>query len=216
MVRLDPKEISFPDPELLESPSGLMAIGGDVLPDRLWFAYQLGLFPWFNEGEEILWWCPDPRFVLFPNELKVSKSMKKILRDGVFTFTENKCFRQVMEECKSVFRKGQDGTWISTELIDSFVILHKNGVAKSFEVWQNGELVGGFYGVQVGNVFCGESMFCKVSNASKAGFINFVTNHPEIELIDCQIHTEHLESLGAKLLPKKKYLEILKKQNNES
>lgn len=216
MVRLDPKEISFPDPELLESPSGLMAIGGDVLPDRLWFAYQLGLFPWFNEGEEILWWCPDPRFVLFPNELKVSKSMKKILRDGVFTFTENKCFRQVMEECKSVFRKGQDGTWISTELIDSFVILHKNGVAKSFEVWQNGELVGGFYGVQVGNVFCGESMFSKVSNASKAGFINFVTNHPEIELIDCQIHTEHLESLGAKLIPKKKYLEILKKQNNES
>ena len=216
MVPLDPKEISFPDPELLESPSGLMAIGGDVLPDRLWFAYQLGLFPWFNEGEEILWWCPDPRFVLFPNELKVSKSMKKILRDGVFTFTENKCFRQVMEECKSVFRKGQDGTWISTELIDSFVILHKNGVAKSFEVWQNGELVGGFYGVQVGNVFCGESMFSKVSNASKAGFINFVTNHPEIELIDCQIHTEHLESLGAKLIPKKKYLEILKKQNNES
>ena len=216
MVRLDPKEISVPDPELLESPSGLMAIGGDVLPDRLWFAYQLGLFPWFNEGEEILWWCPDPRFVLFPNELKVSKSMKKILRDGVFTFTENKCFRQVMEECKSVFRKGQDGTWISTELIDSFVILHKNGVAKSFEVWQNGELVGGFYGVQVGNVFCGESMFSKVSNASKAGFINFVTNHPEIELIDCQIHTEHLESLGAKLIPKKKYLEILKKQNNES
>ena len=216
MVRLDPKEISFPDPELLESPSGLMAIGGDVLPDRLWFAYQLGLFPWFNEGEEILWWCPDPRFVLFPNELKVSKSMKKILRDGVFTFTENKCFRQVMEECKSVFRKGQDGTWTSSELIDSFVILHKNGVAKSFEVWQNGELVGGFYGVQVGNVFCGESMFSKVSNASKAGFINFVTNHPEIELIDCQIHTEHLESLGAKLIPKKKYLEILKKQNNES
>lgn len=216
MVRLDPKEISFPDPELLESPSGLMAIGGDVLPDRLWFAYQLGLFPWFNEGEEILWWCPDPRFVLFPNELKVSKSMKKILRDGVFTFTENKCFRQVMEECKSVFRKGQDGTWISTQLIDSFVVLHKNGVAKSFEVWQNGELVGGFYGVQVGNVFCGESMFSKVSNASKAGFINFVTNHPEIELIDCQIHTEHLESLGAKLIPKKKYLEILKKQNNES
>lgn len=211
MVYLSPNEISFPDPQFLESESGLMAIGGDLSPERLLFAYQLGLFPWFNEGEEILWWCPNPRFVIFPNQLKVSKSMKKILRDEVFTFTENQCFRRVMEECKNVYRKDQDGTWISNELINSFEILHQNGIAKSVEVWQNNELVGGFYGVQIGKVFCGESMFSKVSNASKAGFINFVQkNSEELQLIDCQIHTEHLESLGATMIPKLDYLTILK------
>ena len=211
MVYLSPNEISFPDPQFLESESGLMAIGGDLSPERLLFAYQLGLFPWFNEGEEILWWCPNPRFVIFPNQLKVSKSMRKILRDEVFTFTENQCFRRVMEECKNVYRKDQDGTWISNELINSFEILHQNGIAKSVEVWQNNELVGGFYGVQIGKVFCGESMFSKVSNASKAGFINFVQkNSEELQLIDCQIHTEHLESLGATMIPKLDYLKILK------
>lgn len=211
MVRLDPNEISFPDPELLESESGLMAIGGDLSPQRLLFAYQLGLFPWFNEGDEILWWCPDPRFVLFPNDLKISKSMKKILRDHVFTFTENQCFRKVMEECKNAFRKGQDGTWISKELIDSFEILHQHGFAKSVEVWQNDELVGGFYGVLIGKIFCGESMFSKVSNASKAGFLDFVQRNAEnFKLIDCQIHSEHLESLGATMIPKLEYLKILK------
>ncbi|MBB5332011.1 leucyl/phenylalanyl-tRNA--protein transferase [Chryseobacterium koreense] len=188
-----------------------MAIGGDLSPQRLLFAYQLGLFPWFNEGDEILWWCPDPRFVLFPNDLKISKSMKKILRDHVFTFTENQCFRKVMEECKNAFRKGQDGTWISKELIDSFEILHQHGFAKSVEVWQNDELVGGFYGVLIGKIFCGESMFSKVSNASKAGFLDFVQRNAEnFKLIDCQIHSEHLESLGATMIPKLEYLKILK------
>lgn len=211
MVRLHPNEISFPDPELLESESGLMAIGGDLSPQRLLFAYQLGLFPWFNEGDDILWWCPDPRFVLFPNDLKISKSMKKILRDHVFTFTENQCFRKVMEECKNTFRKGQDGTWISKELIDSFEILHQHGFAKSVEVWQNDELVGGFYGVLIGKIFCGESMFSKVSNASKAGFLDFVQKNAEnFKLIDCQIHSGHLESLGATMIPKLEYLKILK------
>lgn len=211
MVRLPSNEISFPDPELLISDSGLMAIGGDLSPERLLFAYQLGLFPWFNEGEEILWWCPDPRFVLFPKDLKVSKSMKKILRDKVFTFTENQCFRKVMEECKNTFRKDQDGTWISKQLIDSFEILHQQGFAKSVEVWQHEELVGGFYGVQIGEVFCGESMFSKVSNASKAGFLDFVQKNAEhFKLIDCQIHSEHLESLGATMIPKLEYLKILK------
>ena len=202
MVLLDPYEISFPDPELTDSESGL-------------FAYQLGLFPWYNEGEEILWWCPDPRFVLFPDEVRVSKSMKKILRDEVFSFTENKCFREVMLQCKNAYRKDQDGTWISDELIDSFTKLHENGFAKSFEVWQNDDLVGGFYGVQIGNVFCGESMFAKVSNASKAGFLNFIVKNKDLELIDCQIHSEHLESLGARMIPKLEYLKILKR-NNES
>ena len=215
MVLLDPYEISFPDPELTDSESGLLAVGGDLSPERLLFAYQLGLFPWYNEGEEILWWCPDPRFVLFPDEVRVSKSMKKILRDEIFSFTENKCFREVMLHCKNAYRKDQDGTWISDELIDSFTKLHEHGFAKSFEVWQNDDLVGGFYGIQIGNVFCGESMFAKVSNASKAGFLNFIVKNKDLELIDCQIHSEHLESLGARMIPKLEYLKILKR-NNES
>lgn len=216
MVLLDPKIISFPDPESTDSENGLLAIGGNLSPERIHFAYQLGLFPWFNPGEEILWWCPDPRFVLFPNDLKVSKSMRKIMRDEVFTFTENKCFHEVMEECKKTNRKHQDGTWISEELILSFVQLYQEGIAKSIEVWQNEELVGGFYGIQIGKVFCGESMFSKISNASKAGLINFVTNHQKnIEIIDCQVHSEHLESLGATMISKQEYLTILKR-NNES
>lgn len=215
MILLDSNEISFPDPNLLESESGIMAVGGDLSPERLYFAYQLGLFPWYNPGEEILWWCPDPRFVLFPKDLKVSKSMRKIMRDEVFTFTENKCFRKVIEECKDTFRKDQDGTWLSDELVNSIVKLHEAGIAKSIEVWQNGELVGGFYGIQIGKIFCGESMFAKVSNASKAGFIYFIQNQKDnLELIDCQIHSEHLESLGATMISKKDYLNRLNNNNN--
>ncbi len=139
--------------------------------------------------------------------------MKKILRDDIFEFTQNQFFEDVMRNCKMAERKGQDGTWINEELIESFVKLHQLGKAKSFEVWQNGELVGGFYGIQVGNVFCGESMFAKVSNASKAGFIHFTTKYQdEWELIDCQIHSVHLESLGAKMISKQDYLNILKQQ----
>ena len=215
MVLLDPYEISFPDPELTDSESGLLAVGGDLSPERLLFAYQLGLFPWYNEGEEILWWCPDPRFVLFPKDLKISKSMRKIMRDEVFTFTENTCFREVIEECKDTFRKDQDGTWLSEELVNSIVKLNKAGIAKSIEVWQNNILVGGFYGIQIGKIFCGESMFAKVSNASKAGFIHFIQSQKEnLELIDCQIHSEHLESLGATMISKKDYLNRLNNNNN--
>ncbi len=216
MILLNPNEISFPDPTSTESKSGCMAAGGDLSPERLYFAYQIGLFPWYNPGEDILWWCPDPRFVLFPKNLKVSKSMRKILRDGVFTFTENKCFREVLEECKNTFRKDQDGTWLSEELINSIEELHKAGIAKSIEVWKDEKLVGGFYGIQIGKIFCGESMFAKVSNASKAGFIHFIQNQKEkLELIDCQIHSEHLESLGATMISKKEYLTILKNNNDE-
>ena len=217
MILLNPNEISFPDPALLESDSGIIAVGGDLSVERLYFAYQLGLFPWYNPGEEILWWCPDPRFVLFPKDLKVSKSMRKVLRNEVFTFTENKCFRKVIEECKNTFRKDQDGTWLSDELMNSIVKLHEAGIAKSIEVWQNEDLVGGFYGIQIGKVFCGESMFSKVSNASKAGFIHFVQSNQEVlELVDCQIHSDHLESLGAKMISKKDYLTILNYTNDES
>ena len=214
MILLDPNEISFPDPSLLESESGVMAMGGDLSPQRLYFAYQLGIFPWYNPGEEILWWCPDPRFVLLPKDLKISKSMRKIMRDEVFTFTENKDFREVIEACKNTFRKDQEGTWLSEELVSSIMQLHEAGIAKSIEVWQNEKLVGGFYGMQIGKVFCGESMFTKVSNASKAGFIHFIQSQKEnLDLIDCQIHSEHLESLGAAMISKKDYLKILKQQN---
>ena len=213
MMLLNPNEISFPDPALLESESGIIAVGGDLSVERLYFAYQLGLFPWYNPGEEILWWCPDPRFVLFPEDLRISKSMRKVMRDEVFTFSENKCFRKVIEECKDAFRKDQDGTWLSDELVDSIVQLHEVGIAKSVEVWQNEKLVGGFYGIQIGKIFCGESMFSKVSNASKAGFIHFIQSQKNnLELIDCQIHSDHLESLGATMMSKKDYLHLLKQQ----
>lgn len=214
MIRLDPDEISFPDPELYDGYEGIVAFGGDLSAERVWFAYQLGIFPWFNPGEDILWWCPDPRFVLFPRELKVSKSMRKILNRGVFTFSENRDFRGVIKNCQEVSRKGQEGTWLSDELMDTFIQLHTYGLAKSIEVWQDDELVGGLYGLQIGNVFCGESMFAKVSNASKAGFIHFVESHEEtLEIIDCQSHTDHLESLGARMIPKREFLKILHRNN---
>ncbi|WP_370898994.1 leucyl/phenylalanyl-tRNA--protein transferase [Chryseobacterium gossypii] len=215
MVRLDENEISFPDPELYDGHEGIIAFGGDLSVERVWFAYQLGIFPWYNPGEEILWWCPDPRFVLFPEELKVSKSMRKILTRDVFSFTENRNFRDVIRNCQQVSRRGQSGTWLSDELVEVFIKLHEYGLAKSIEVWQHEELVGGFYGLQIGKVFCGESMFTKVSNASKAGFIHFVEkNRDQLDLIDCQSHTGHLESLGARMIPKKEFLKILH-QNNE-
>jgi leucyl/phenylalanyl-tRNA--protein transferase len=213
MIALDPNEISFPDPKLYHPEDGLMAYGGDLSPERIWFAYQLGIFPWFNPEDEILWWCPDPRFVLFPKELKISKSMKKILRDDVFTFTENKCFEEVIKNCAKINRKDQNGTWLTEEMIKSYTQLHLFGKAKSIEVWQNNELVGGLYGLDLGNVFCGESMFAKVSNASKAGFIWFIEQYKsKFTVIDCQVYTHHLESLGAKEIPKQQFLDYL--ENN--
>lgn len=210
MVLLNPEEISFPDPALYDGHEGIIAVGGDLSPDRVLFAYENGIFPWFNPGEDILWWCPDPRFVLFPDELKVSKSMKKILDRNIFQFTENKNFEEVILNCKNTHRKGQDGTWLSDELIGVFTKLHHAGIARSVEVWLNDALVGGFYGLQIGNVFCGESMFAKVSNASKAGFIYFVQKYAaQFSVIDCQWHSDHLESLGARMIPKKEFLHIL-------
>lgn len=214
MVRLDENTISFPDPMHYDGHEGIIAFGGDLSIERIWFAYQNGIFPWFNPGEEILWWCPDPRFVLFPKEIKVSKSMKKILDRDIFHFTENKCFKEVIHNCQTVSRRGQDGTWLSDELMNVFIQLHQYGIAKSIEVWQNNELVGGFYGIQMGGVFCGESMFAKVSNASKAGFIHFAQKYQDtLEVIDCQSHTDHLESLGARMIPKREFLSILYRNN---
>jgi len=215
MFRLDENEISFPDPEIYDGHEGIIALGGDLSAERVWFAYQLGIFPWYNPGEEILWWCPDPRFVLFPDRLKVSRSMRKIMNRNVFTFSENRQFREVIRNCQEISRRGQDGTWLSDELMQTFIQLHEYGLATSVEVWQEGNLVGGFYGIRIGKVFCGESMFSKVSNASKAGFIYFVETYKDsLRLIDCQSHTEHLESLGATMIPKKEFLKILH-ENNE-
>ena len=211
MFLLDSEEIAFPDPALYDFEGGLLAMGGDLSPERIWFAYQNGIFPWFNPEDDILWWCPDPRFVLLPEDLKISKSMKKILREGKFTFTENKCFEEVMKNCQAAERKGQDGTWITDGMIKAYSTLHRFGKAKSLEVWENDELVGGLYGVDLGHIFCGESMFAKVSNASKAGFIYFVEKYKNLyQLIDCQVYTEHLASLGAKEIPKREFLIILK------
>lgn len=210
MYLLDKNEISFPDPQHYHPQGGLIAAGGDLSMPRILLAYQHGIFPWYNPGEEILWWSPDPRFVLFPSELRISASMRKILQRKVFHFTENKNFEEVMRNCMLTKRKEQEGTWISEELIGSFLELNKKGIARSVEVWKDDELVGGFYGLIINRVFCGESMFSTVSNASKAGFLDFVTrNESNFDLIDCQIHSDHLESLGAVMIPKLEYLEIL-------
>lgn len=213
MILLSPDEISFPNPKIYATENDIIAVGGDLSVDRVHFAYQLGIFPWYEPGEEILWWCPDPRCVLFPDHLKISKSMRKVFRDEVFTFTENECFSAVMENCQKIDRKNEDGTWISEEFLKTYNELHFLGIAKSVEVWQNDVLVGGFYGLIINNVFCGESMFAHVSNASKAGFIYFVEKYKNsFTLIDCQIVTDHLVSLGATTISKKDYLDILSEQ----
>lgn len=213
MIRLSSDEISFPDPRLNHPENDIMAIGGDLNVERVLFAYECGIFPWFEPGEEILWWSPDPRCVLFPENLKISKSMRKVFRDEVFTFTENHCFYEVMLNCKNISRNHEDGTWITDDFIKTYTDLHLMGIAKSVEVWQNGELVGGFYGLVINNVFCGESMFAQVSNASKAGFIYFVEKYKNtFHLIDCQVTTSHLVSLGATVISKMDYLDILDKK----
>ncbi|RYY28058.1 MAG: leucyl/phenylalanyl-tRNA--protein transferase [Chitinophagaceae bacterium] len=208
MFALD-RSINFP-PVHLSEPDGLLAIGGDLSKDRLLAAYQLGIFPWY-EGPEILWWCPDPRFILFPAELKISKTMKSLIRKGHFTFTVNKAFGEVINNCRGVSRRGQDGTWISDEVLKAYTALHGDGYAHSAEAWLDGKLVGGLYGIRMGNVFFGESMFSLVSNASKFAFINYVeTLKAEgIQLIDCQVYTQHLESLGARMIPRKDFVEML-------
>jgi leucyl/phenylalanyl-tRNA---protein transferase len=192
---------------------GLVALGGDLSIERLLLAYRSGIFPWYD-GDVPLWWCPDPRFVLFPNELKISKSMQQVMRKQSFDFVFNQHFEQVMRQCMQIKREHEDGTWINEDLIKSFVQLHKQGMAICAEAWQNGELVGGLYGMRLGNVFFGESMFAHVSNASKFAFILLVKQLQQqgVVLIDCQVHTEHLESLGARMIVRKDFLDILKKE----
>ena len=202
-------ELVFPPAQLAE-PDGLLAIGGDLSRERLLLAYRQGIFPWY-EGRHILWWCPDPRFVLFPDELKVSKSMRQLIRREVFDFRINADFRQVISQCKTVARRGQESTWITDEVREAYIRLHEAGYAYSAEAWQDGELVGGLYGIRMGRVFFGESMFSKVSNASKYAFICYVQQLQTegIQLIDCQVYTEHLESLGAGMTSRDNFLQWL-------
>lgn len=189
---------------------GLLAMGGDVSPDRLLLAYHQGIFPWYNDDLP-LWWAPDPRFVLFPDELRIHKSMQSIIRKGTFSWTVNQSFSDVVKKCSTSLRPHQDGTWLNEELIDSLLILHQRGYAHSVEVWQNNQLVGGLYGIKLGKVFCGESMFSSVSNASKFGFLNYALQLRDegIQLIDCQVYSEHLASLGARMIERKKFMEYL-------
>ncbi|KJD31724.1 leucyl/phenylalanyl-tRNA--protein transferase [Tamlana nanhaiensis] len=197
----------FPDPSEANS-EGLLAFGGDLSVSRLLLAYKMGIFPWYDQ-EPILWWAPNPRFVLFPEKLKISKSMRQVLRNGDFKVTVNKAFIEVITACSVQKRQGQDGTWITQSMIESYTKLHELGFAKSVEVWQNNTLVGGLYGVDLNNgVFCGESMFTTVSNASKVGFITFIKN-TNYKLIDCQVYTNHLESLGAEDISRNQFLKFL-------
>jgi leucyl/phenylalanyl-tRNA--protein transferase len=206
IFRLDERLI-FPDPVLAED-DGLLAVGGDLSTERLLLAYQSGIFPWYSDDSPILWYSPHERFVIFPDELKVSKSIRQVLRSGKFVVTMNTCFNEVIEACSSIERIDQDGTWITADMKAAYNQLHAEGYAHSVEVWEQGNLVGGFYGVQVGHVFCGESMFSRVSNASKTALI-WLCNSGLYQLIDCQLHTEHLESMGARMISRKEYMALL-------
>jgi len=205
------KDLIFPPVELANK-DGLLAIGGDLSAERLKLAYKSGIFPWFSEGEPIVWYSPDPRMVLFPEKLKVSKSMNQLIKKNKFQITFNQNFKEVISNCKNIKRDGQAGTWITNEMQDAYLKLHEHGVAKSVEVWLNNELVGGLYGIDLGTVFCGESMFSKVSNTSKLAFFHLVQKleKENYKLIDCQVYNPHLDSLGAEEISRNDFLKYLK------
>ena len=206
----------FPHPSQA-SPDGVLAVGGDLSIERLILAYKAGIFPWYNEGEPIIWWSPNPRFVLFPDQLKVSKSMRQVRRRKTFQITYDTNFRGVIEACQHMPRRDQDGTWITSAMLEAYVRLHEEGYAHSVEAWQDDELVGGLYGVSLGKCFFGESMFAKVSNASKAGFITLVRilESKGFKLIDCQTETRHLKSLGAIGIPREEFADFLEENTKE-
>lgn len=202
--------LSFPEAGQADK-FGLLAVGGDLSPERLLLAYRSGIFPWFEDSEPILWWSPKNRMVLYPNELIISKSMRNIINRGIFKVTFNENFRDVIVNCQESKRKGQKGTWITDDMVEAYCRLHRMGYAKSVEVWQSASLVGGLYGIDLGHVFCGESMFSKVSNASKMAFIA-LSKRLELQhyqLLDCQLHNNHLESLGCREIPRDDFMRVL-------
>ncbi|MEZ4774330.1 MAG: leucyl/phenylalanyl-tRNA--protein transferase [Bacteroidia bacterium] len=204
------EELIFPPPHL-SNRDGILAVGGDLRPERLLLAYSMGIFPWYSHDDPIIWWSPDPRLVLYPSQLIVSRSMRPVFNQGKFTFTMDEAFREVITACSKAPRKGQDGTWITDEMLEAYCELHDLGFAHSVEVWEKDVLVAGLYGVSLGKCFFGESMFTNVSNGSKAGFIYLVRGLEKIgyELIDCQVYTDHLSSLGAVEISRKKFLSDL-------
>ncbi len=204
------RELIFPPVHLAE-PDGLLAMGGDLSTERLLLAYRSGIFPWY-EGDLPLWWCPDPRFVLFPENLKISRSMQQLIKKETFRFSINTRFSSVIRACKTSSRKNQQGTWITDGVEEAYCLLHEKGYAHSAEAWMGDELVGGLYGIKMGKVFFGESMFSQQSNASKFAFIRYVQllQQEGIELIDCQVYTAHLESLGAEMIARAIFMKKLK------
>lgn len=204
-------ELFFP-PVSEANTDGIVAIGGDLSIERLKLAYKNGIFPWFEEDEPVIWWSPNPRMVLFLDELIVSKSMRNILNRNIFKVTFNQNFREVISNCQKIKRNGQNGTWITNDMIEAYCKLNEIGIAKSIEVWKNEELVGGLYGVDLGHVFCGESMFSIVSNASKFAFITLVNQLKEVnyKILDCQVYNEHLESLGCREIDREEFIKIIK------
>ena len=200
----------FPSPEQA-SDEGIVAVGGDLKPERVMLAYRKGIFPWFESDDFLLWWSPDPRMVLFPDQVKISKSMRAVLRKKQFEVTFNNAFDDVVEACAKVKRFGQNGTWITSGLMEVYSTLHTQGHAHSVEVWEEGVLVGGLYGIDLGTVFCGESMFSKANNASKVALISLAKElkKNKYKLIDCQVPTQHLASMGAESIPRTEFLTYL-------
>lgn len=208
VFKLNDNDIIFPDTALAEE-DGLLAVGGDLSVERLSAAYKSGIFPWYSAGEPICWYAPHKRCVILKGNIRVSKSMQKVIKKGGFLITKNTVFAEVVHACKTVPRHGQDGTWITDEMENAYVDLHNAGIAHSIEVWHQNKLVGGLYGVQMGNIFCGESMYSKMENASKMALI-WLCNQPELVLVDCQLKTDHLISMGAEMISQtayKKYLQ---------
>jgi leucyl/phenylalanyl-tRNA--protein transferase len=210
MIWLSDNKKDFPEIENTNE-EGVLALGGDLSTQRLMHAYKNGIFPWYSEGDPIVWYCPNPRMVLFFEKLKISKSLRKIIKNQEFTVTFNQNFEEVISNCKSIQRGDNLGTWITDEMEEAYLELHKKGKAKSVEVWQNKQLVGGLYGIDLGNVFCGESMFSKVSNASKVAFVYLVERLQEesYKFLDCQVYNSHLASLGAEEISREFFLELL-------
>ena len=205
------EKIVFPDPELADE-SGLLAVGGDLTPERLILAYANGIFPWYSKGEPILWWSPNPRMILLPQNIKISKSLDQTIRLNKYTTTFDNAFEEVIKSCKTAPRPGQTGTWITAEMQEAYIALHKLGFAHSVETWQNEELVGGLYGVSLGRAFFGESMFFKSRDASKVALVNlasFLQKH-NFKFIDSQVETDHLKSMGAISISRPEFLELLK------
>ena len=205
------KELIFPNPELSEE-DGLLAVGGDLSEDRILLAYSMGIFPWYSDGPPVLWWSPDPRLVLIPAELKISRSLRQVINKGLFTIKMDTAFAEVIRNCAVIRREGQQGTWITEEMIGAYIRLHHAGYAHSIESWQDGELVGGLYGIALGKAFFGESMFAKKSSVSKIALVALAEYLRALDysFIDCQVTTEHLKSLGAREVPRREFLRMLK------